>query len=99
MYYDEIACCIPMLHALQDGDFEYDPVYKRIIGFVTNKNSKEFFRRVLAYCPYCGAKQPDLTLAYDDELDAVLGENYCDITEDEIPEEFKTDEWWRKRGL
>ena len=22
-----------------------------------------------------------------------------DITPDEIPEEFKSDEWWRKRGL
>ena len=34
-----------------------------------------------------------------DALEEALGKEFCDISEDEIPEEFKTDEWWRKRGL
>ena len=36
---------------------------------------------------------------YSDALEEALGKEFCDITEDEIPEEFKTDEWWKKRGL
>ena len=36
---------------------------------------------------------------YEDALEEALGKEFCDITEDEILEEFKTDEWWRKRGL
>ena len=99
MNYEDIVCCIPMLHDLQDGNFEYDPVYKRIIGFVTQRNSHDFFRRVLGYCPHCGAKQSDLTLYYEDALEEAVGKEFCDIKPEEIPEEFKTDEWWKKRGL
>ena len=95
----DVSCCVPMLHDLQDGNFEFDPIYKRIIGFIVNKNSKGLFRRVLGYCPHCGEKQPDLALLYEDALEEALGKEFCDISEDEIPEEFKTDEWWRKRGL
>ena len=106
MNYEDISCCIPMLHDLQDGDFEYDPIRKRIIGFVTRKNTKEPGKRVLRYCPHCGTKLPNLscidefgTDLYADALEEAVGKEFCDITEDEIPEEFKTDEWWKKRGL
>ena len=99
MKYEDIACCIPMLHALQDGDFEYDPIYNRIAGFVTRKNARKFFRRVLRYCPHCGARQPNLALIYEDALEEAVGKEFCDIKPEEIPEEFKTDEWWKKRGL
>ncbi|WP_375331625.1 DUF6980 family protein [Candidatus Tisiphia endosymbiont of Temnostethus pusillus] len=53
------------------------------------------------YCPFCGTKLPK-----------TLGEEWCKIVKDELgldtvyaeewetlPEEFKTDEWWKKRGL
>lgn len=57
---------------------------------------------VVKFCPYCGTKLPD-----------DLVEKWMDILEQEyniddpydpkqkklIPEEFKTDEWWKKRGL
>ena len=57
--------------------------------------------------PYCGAKMPKILYGvdengndpYEDALEEALGKEFCDITEDEIPEEFKTDEWWKKRGL
>jgi len=99
MNLEEIACCVPMLHALQDEDFEYNPIYKYIVGFIVEKKSQDFGRRVLRYCPFCGEKQPNLLLVYEDALEEALGKDFCDITEDEIPEEFKTDEWWKKRGL
>lgn len=98
MDYEEITCCVPMLHALQDGDFEYDRISKYIVGFVL-KNSSNFERRVLRYCPFCGAKLPNLSLVYEDALEEAVGKEFCDIKPEEIPEEFKTDEWWKKRGL
>jgi len=57
------------------------------------------------YCPWCGEKMPKpLDDEYDTELSKVLNINIDDITLDtysdpEIPKEFKTDEWWKKRGL
>lgn len=61
----------------------------------------------LGYCPYCGTKLPINRLSiyeygesiYFAEIEKAVGKEFCDITEDEIPEEFKTDEWWKKRGL
>jgi hypothetical protein len=70
-----------------------------------------FHQRHCAYCPFCGAKLPPnrcaiqkdygdgMTSIYWEEIERVLGKEECDITEDEIPEEFKTEEWWKKRGL
>ena len=51
----------------------------------------------IKYCPWCAAKLPtDLMDARDDEL-GKLG--FKIPYDDSIPEEFKTDEWWKKRGL
>ena len=55
----------------------------------------------LWYCPWCGKELPK-------DLDGIWGETLereYGLTEEErdegskIPEEFKTDEWWKKRGL
>ena len=55
----------------------------------------------MKYCPFCGAKMPkQLYMSeYENALEEVLGKDFCDIKEEEIPDEFKTDEWWKKRGL
>ena len=57
--------------------------------------------QTLHYCPWCGEKLPK-----------ILGEEWCKIIEEKfgydlvgseefakLPEEFRTDEWWKKRGL
>lgn len=53
------------------------------------------------YCPFCGKMIKDKLKEYEKVLKQELRINdpWDDSTEDEIPEEFKTDEWWRKRGL
>jgi hypothetical protein len=56
----------------------------------------------MQYCPFCGAKlHVDLFAndEYYDALEEAVGKEFCDIKEEEIPEEFKSDEWWKKRGL
>lgn len=58
--------------------------------------------QLIKFCPWCGEKLPkDL----GDEYHEILKNDYnivpgLDIKEDpSIPEEFKSDLWWRKRGL
>lgn len=47
----------------------------------------------IQYCPWCGKKLPDSKRSlWFDELEKL---GIKDPTE-EIPKEFKTDEWWRK---
>ncbi len=60
---------------------------------------------VINYCPFCGAKLPaDLIDEREETIILELGYDY--LSDDngnqpkkELPEEFKTDEWWKKRGL
>jgi len=52
-------------------------------------------------CPWCGTKLPS-SLA--DKWFEVLKEEYgiedpSDEDRDRVPTEFRTDEWWKKRGL
>jgi hypothetical protein len=59
----------------------------------------------IPYCPFCGSKLPELLV--DERWDTILTELGPDYLPDddnnppkkELPEEFKTDEWWKKRGL
>ena len=52
------------------------------------------------YCFWCGAKLPE---DLGDEWAKILKEDYNLDNPfkdwDRVPDEFKTDEWWKKRGL
>lgn len=55
----------------------------------------------LYYCPWCGNKLPN---SLNKEWLKILREEYNLLDPifddaDKVPEEFKTDEWWKKRGL
>ena len=52
----------------------------------------------IEFCPWCGVKLPsELT----DELERILFDelDLDDENDPRMPEELKTDEWWKKRGL
>ena len=53
------------------------------------------------FCPWCGTKLPkDLGIEWTEMVEKELGiEDVWDIEWDEIPEKYKTDEWWKKRGI
>lgn len=54
------------------------------------------------YCPWCGVKLPESVRdQYFDILETEYGiESDLEMEEQEgFPEEFKTDEWWKNRGL
>lgn len=56
---------------------------------------------VITYCPRCGAKLPSnladtwfKIIKKEFKISGILDERIKDL-----PQEFKTDEWWKKRGL
>jgi hypothetical protein len=57
------------------------------------------------YCPFCGKKLPkDLNDEYWKTIIEEIDTEYYPTHENydknrPLPEEFKTDEWWKKRGL
>jgi hypothetical protein len=77
---------------------DYDPVV-RDYGIRFGKNMVD----MLHFCPWCGSKLPKtLMREMFDTIEKEYGiprleadiDNYTNV-----PDEFKTDEWWRKRGL
>ena len=92
--FENLACCMGMHDDLLDKQVEFDRTFK---CYYIHLHGDRW--QTMSYCMYCGAELSDLTLSYYDVLEEAVGKEYCDITEDEIPQEFKTDEWWIKRGL
>ena len=88
--FENIACCKALYTDLIDGIVIYDEIYNRF---------RYPNHRIFAYCPHCGTKLTDYSEEYFDALEECLQKDFSDISESEIPEEFKTDEWWKKRGI
>lgn len=53
------------------------------------------------YCPWCGTKLPkNLTRTWVQILEEEFGvKNPLFAPQNRIPGEFRTDQWWKKRGL
>ncbi len=56
---------------------------------------------VIPYCPFCGTRfLKELGREWMNLVDEQFGEEYFMAPKMyELPEEFLTDEWWKKRGL
>ena len=91
-------CCKNMDFFLKEEsvDIYYSDRFRSYGIGMKNGTSAE---QAMVFCPWCGKKLPkDL----GDEWFFILEEQYnLDVSVDKskIPEEFKTDEWWKKRGL
>lgn len=93
-------CCELMELFLHDPrvPLEYYPI-AREYG-VMLKDSAAI--QLLLYCPWCGKKLPgSVREQYFNILEKEYGiESDLDSSHDlNIPTEFKSDEWWKKRGL
>ena len=96
------CCCEDLMTCIERNELAYDPVRASFWFYFKIENEEGYGQYCMRYCPYCGTKLPkDLIVSddYFDELEKVLGKDFCDIKDDEIPEEFKSDEWWRKRNI
>ena len=93
-------CCADMDDAIElDNAVSYSPTYRSYLIYCDNITNG--YKKRISICPWCGNRLPkDLSEAWDE----ILAKEY-NITDpwfddaDKIPEEFKTDEWWKKRGL
>ena len=104
-------CCEALQRYVEDEQMIYDPITRSVEFYINDKvwSGHDDFsaKAICCYCPFCGTKLPKSLYGVDengnhiyaDALEEEVGKEYCDITEDEIPEEFKSDEWWKKRGL
>jgi hypothetical protein len=97
-------CCDTMQRYVDEHNLFYDESIREVTFYIKSNDKTgyqpEYYRSPCIYCPYCGAKQPQsLEFERDDALEEALGKDYNDIEDDEIPEEFKSDKWWKKRHL
>ena len=91
-------CCFPLYTSttLNTADAGKNIVYTPYTRTYAMVSIGDWYMSVITYCPYCGKKLPvDL---YEKRLE-IIEKEFPEFSENEIPEEFKTDEWWRKRGL
>jgi len=98
-------CCLTMDATLESGEFllSYDSKMREysVRGGKCYKDGNDYAGFMLTHCPFCGTKLPkELRDEWFEELTKLLGFE-VDISLDRrrIPKEFKTDTWWKKRGL
>jgi hypothetical protein len=104
-------CCENMkIKALEDKNGEHYS-WKSIEFDVSTRSFAIYFymmdtpNLVISYCPFCGAKLPNHLI--DERWSTILDElgpeylpdDDCNPPKKELPPEFKSDEWWKKRGL
>ena len=96
-------CCSFMRDFTPDYRIQinYEPILREYSIPLLYKGKITALQRIF-YCPWCGTILPK---SLNDEWFAILEKEYGlndpDSNEQKnmIPEEFKTDEWWKKRRL
>jgi hypothetical protein len=94
-------CCEKMEHRMsKEYTFiEYMPESREYVFNLHGNHEGAHFD--MQYCPWCGKKLPES-----------LGEEWCKVIKEDLgvedvdaeewaklPEKYKTEQWWRERGL
>jgi hypothetical protein len=95
----EFACCDwfkEHFYEYEDEIFVYHPCFRRYGVKVPERLGGGTI--TIFHCPWCGAKLPEnLGDKWFEEVEKALGTD--DFEPRNAPKEFKSDEWWKKRGL
>ena len=90
-----LACCPQMaFHAkTKEKIIGYEPATRRL-----GIKVKDDIFQIIKYCPWCAAEKPSVLI---NELAEIVFEQLHleGFGDKRLPYEFKTDEWWKKRGL
>ncbi|WP_316353402.1 DUF6980 family protein [Candidatus Trichorickettsia mobilis] len=88
-------CCDELQFHIKEREriIIYIPITRSYLIKVSDHVGQE-----IKFCPWCGNKLPkDLTTI---RASIIFDELHLDDYDDQrLPSEFKTDEWWKKRGL
>lgn len=97
----EVFCCDMLRRfAWEDEDrlIEYLPQLREF-GLPYSERAGGGFVQI-HYCPWCGTKlPPDLRDEWFDVVTHLVGREEVSRRDPDVPEEYKTDEWWSGRGL
>jgi hypothetical protein len=90
----------------EDPIIEYESTIRSYTFLLREDNKYIGVNQQLWYCPWCGTKLPE---KLSHKMEEVLEKEYGITAKDwdapgwdddlNLPEEFRTDEWWKKRGL
>ena len=107
--YDPFQHCCPDMNECLDTEsnidelplIEYSPDIRKYTFIIRYKNEDYNLQQKLLYCPWCGKKLPE---PLGDKWEEILETEYnlkkpSFLPDSQIPSEFLTDEWWKKRGL
>lgn len=93
-------CCTVMEYYVSENkEIEFDAKLRSIS--LRLSDDMHGTNQPLHYCPWCGTKLPK---DFDGIWSKILKEEY-NLSDplfddaDKVPTEFRTDEWWKKRGL
>ncbi|GHS92708.1 hypothetical protein AGMMS49949_05170 [Alphaproteobacteria bacterium] len=108
-------CCDDLRREIEEGDPFNIPrkliKYNRQLRYTAIVcNEEKNVDLPMNYCPFCGTKFPEsLSETFYDVLKKEYGAKYLISTgktifdtvpaEKPLPREFRTDAWWKKRGL
>jgi hypothetical protein len=93
-----------MESAIRDDSMVYNKII-RCYAYYIHREEPSY--QIIEYCPFCGTELPkELSLEYDETVFESFGQNGMELingeffpSSPELPDEFKSDEWWKKRGL
>lgn len=93
-------CCKFLKNRIEtkDSHIIYIPIFREIGVRTANASSSLFTMR---YCPWCNSKLPrSLRDEYFETLEKEYGiDDPFDEDINKVPQEFKTDEWWKNRNI
>ena len=79
---------------------EYDKEFRTYRFLI--KDGVNGTHQMFSFCPWCASKLPkELGDIWEETIQKELGyeDPFYEPGYDNLPKEFRTDEWWRKRGL
>ena len=70
-----------------------------VLAFKTSYGGTKKGGIVLGFCPFCGGKFPSDLYEEFYHLTEHLEDEYGDLDFRKVEREFRSDAWWKKRGL
>jgi len=96
--YEYGHCCAEMTRHLdaQEISIVYNDRHREYGILTTWQLNRSGAKQNIGFCPWCGTKLPQ---GLSDTWFDLLGDMGLEPEDPGVPEEMRSDAWWRKRGL